>query len=392
MELTIEENPIPDFEEALRVVKIDDTHYVGAHPLRLPVSVGRGVYGGHMIAQSLLVGIESTRSDDTNEVMIPDSYHSFFINAGNWKTPMEYKVTKLYDDEFISKRYILAYQRGKNRISCLVTLRKQGTKTLHSQSPSQQLQQQLTLLDESIPPPPLQSKYPNPDQLHQVQHTDFVRNAFGDEFLNHKICPEENSLPFSNRWVTVFTGLKNIPEPGTGYEKIVDSYPDALGEVHDVEKLVLRPKDSQSVKNPIYNYVGLADISDSAFITTIARVLHLPWSPALERGETYDAQTDATYIARATLNGLHIFHYNAMSLDHHIYFHNDEYEPRDGSAFDICKDWLAFTYQMKRLSNNRLVARGFIYNENQRCIATVVQEGLTILFNGVGSTANKAHL
>ncbi|KAI3405726.2 hypothetical protein KGF56_001332 [Candida oxycetoniae] len=383
--LTKEENPLPDFEEALRVIKIDDTHYVGAHPLRLPVSAGRGVYGGHMIAQSLLVGIESSRISETGEYMVPDSFHLYFINAGNWKCPMEYTITNLYDDGLISKKYIIASQRGKNRTTCLVTLRKAGTKTLHSHSHSHSF-------DESIPPPALQAKYPNPDELHQIQHTDFVRNAVGDEFFDHKLCPEENKMAFSDRWVTVFSGLTNIPEPGSSREKIIDIYPDALGELHEVEKDILRPKDSQSIKNPIFNFIGLADISDSAFITTIARVLHLPWTPSLERDETYDATSDATYIARSTLNAIHIFHYNAMSLDHHIYFHNDEYEPTDGSAFDVCKDWLAFTYQMKRLSNNRLVARGFIFNENKKCIATVVQEGLTIMFDGIGSTANKAHL
>ena len=61
-ELSAGPNPFPDFEEALRVIKIDDTHY-GAHPLRLPIQGARGVYGGHMMAQSLLVGIESTRDE-----------------------------------------------------------------------------------------------------------------------------------------------------------------------------------------------------------------------------------------------------------------------------------------------------------------------------------------
>ena len=126
----------------------------------------------------------------------------------------------------------------------------------------------------------------------------------------------------------------------------------------------MRPKDSQSVRDPIYNYVGLADLSDSAFLTTMARILHIPWAPSLEIDETYDESRDATYIMRTTLNAAHIFHYNAMSLDHHIYFHNQDYTPDDDSNFDICKDWLAFTYQMKRLSNNRTLVRGFLFNEN----------------------------
>ncbi|KAI5968856.1 hypothetical protein CANMA_002030 [Candida margitis] len=373
------ENPRPDFEESLRVVKIDDTHYVGAHCLRKPVKMARGIYGGHMIAQSLLVGIESTRLETTNEVMIPDSYHSFFINAGNNKTPMEYEVTKLYDDELISKRSIVVSQGGKNRLTCVVILRKQGTKPLHK-------------IDENIPPPLIQTRYPDPDKLHQVQHTDFCRNAFDDDFVDHRRTPEERKLHFAERWISIFTGLKNIPEPGAKYDKVKDALPDAVGNMQSYELDILRPKNSQSVKDPIYNYVGLGEISDSTFITTLARVLHIPWAPSLERGEEYVPELDATYLMRSSLNALHVLHYNAMSLDHHIYFHNDEYEPTDGSAFDISKDWLAFTYQMKRLSNGRVLARGYMFNENRKCVATVLQEGLALLSEGVATTADKSRL
>ncbi|CAI5756478.1 unnamed protein product [Candida verbasci] len=388
LELSAGENPLPDFEEAFKVNKIDEFNYIGAHPLRLPVSAGRGVYGGHMIAQSLLVAIESTKNDQTGEYFIPDSYHSFFINAGNYRTPMEYKVNKLYDSDSIAKRYIEVVQRGKNRLTCLVTLRKAGTKTLHSNS------NPLSKLDISVKPPTLRHKYPDPDKLYQVQHTDFVRNAFGPELLDYKLCPEENNIPASETWLTLFTGLKNIPEKGNNqYETITEELPDAIGNLHTSEKKILKPKYSRSMKNPIYNYVGLADISDSAIITLMARVLHIPWTPSLERDQReYNAETDATFVIRSTLNAAHIFHYNAMSLDHHIYFHNDDYVPTDGSKFDVCKDWLSLTYQLKRLSNNRLLMRGFVFNENDKCIATIIQEGLTIMFDSVGSTADKSRL
>ncbi|KAI5964675.1 uncharacterized protein KGF55_001744 [Candida pseudojiufengensis] len=378
-QLSAGENPIPDFEEALRVKKVDENNYIGAHALRLPVIGGRGVYGGHMIAQSLLVGIESTKNEETGEYFIPDSYHSHFINAGNYRIPMEYRVIKLFDDGIISKRAVLAHQKGKNRINCIITLRKQGTKTQHNH-------------DESVSPPNFIIKHPNPDELRQTHHTDFVRNAYDDDFLDYRRTPEEKKLKISDRWITLFTGLKNIPEPGTKPELRTEKFFDAMDQPHSIDKLILLPKNSQSMKNHMFNYVGLADISDSAFITTLARVLHTSFAPALEKGEPYDEQRDATHIINSTLNAMHIFHYNAMSLDHHIYFHNNEYDPTDGSAFDVCKDWLTLTYQMKRLNNSRLLCRGYIFNENQKCIATIVQEGLTILFDGVGSSVDQAHL
>ena len=381
-ELSAGPNPVPDFEEALRVIKVDDSHFVGAHPLRLPVKGGRGVYGGHMIAQSLLVGIESTRDNETNQVFIPDSYHLYFIGAGNSKVPMNYTVERLYDDENISKRFIIVEQKGKRRLTCLITLRRPGSKPFHDGSH----------LDISIPVSKIQLKYPDPDLLHQVQHTDFIRNAFGKEFIDYRECPEENEQYAAERWLTVFTGIRNHAEPGAQVETIVEELPDAQGTMHSVEKSILRPKNSQSFRNPIYNFVGLADLSDSAFLTTMARILHIPWAPSLEVDSTYDPGRDATFIMRSTLNAAHIFHYNAMSLDHHIYFHNEDYTSNEESSFDICKEWLAFTYQMKRLSNNRTLVRGFIFNENKKCIATVIQEGLTIMQNGVGSSADQSRL
>lgn len=375
------EVPYPDFEEAFRVIQIDDTHYVGAHPLTLPIRVARGVYGGHMIAQSLLVAIESTRDPNTNKVMIPDSYHLHFIGAGNHKIPMNYTVEKIYDDETMSKRYITAEQQGRNRLVCMVSLRKPGTAPLHNRD-----------LDESIPVPKLQKKYPDINKLYQVEHLGFVRNAYSKEFMDYRECPEENDQYASERWLTVFGGIKNVAEPGTEHETIVEHLPNALNEIEPVEKTILRPLHSKSFSDPMFNFIGLANLSDSAFITTMPRILHLPWDPSIERSGTYDSASDALLLMRHSLNVLHIFHYNAMSLDHHIYFHNDDYTPNDESAFDVCKDWLTLTYQMKRLLNSRLLCRGYFFNDKGKCVATIVQEGLALVYEGVGETADKSKL
>ena len=52
---------------------------------------------------------------------------------------MNYTVTKLYDDSISSKRFIVVQQNGKNRLTCLVNLRKPGTKTLHQEGSDQTL-------------------------------------------------------------------------------------------------------------------------------------------------------------------------------------------------------------------------------------------------------------
>lgn len=326
---------IEDFEEAFRVIKIDETNYVGAHPLRKPVNMARGVYGGHICAQALLVGMESAPE------YVPDSFHLYFIGAGSSKIPMSYKVTKVLDGDAYASRLIEAVQDGQIKSNCMVTLRKKGilaqsgksNKGINLDNPSEV---------------PHVHKDEDPNKLHIVHHTDYIRNAYSDEFLDHELVPHEKDQDPTDRWITVYSGID-------------------------------QPK---SFKNPLYNYVGIADLSDSALLTTLARVMHLPWNPTEKNPpEEFDSSRDARALLKVSLNIIHIFHYNAMSLDHHIYFHSDDYT----KAFDICQDWLTFTYQVKRLSNNRALVRGHLYNNEGLCIATVVQEGLTYLFSDVAS-------
>ncbi|KAK6457980.1 thioesterase-like superfamily-domain-containing protein [Scheffersomyces xylosifermentans] len=336
-----------DFEEAFRVVKIDENTWKGAYNLELPMKLARGVYGGHTVAQTLLVAIETTRNATTNEVFVPESFHLYFIRPGDSTTPMIYKVTRLYDDEFLSKRAITVVQKDKVRSTCLCTLIKRGSKGTKEKKEAPDL---------STFVPPEQLKYPDPDKLYQVHHTGYVRNAYSDEFRDFTLCPEEDKLRPAERWIT---------------------------------RRIIRPHHQQSFKDPIFNYIGLADLSDSAMLTTLARVLHLPWNPTEDHPfQEFDSNRDARMLMRNSLNILHVFHYNAMSLDHHIYFHNDDWENND-KAYDIVKEWLCFTYQMKRLANNRTLVRGFMFNKNHKCVATVIQEGLTYMFNAV---PDRAHL
>lgn len=325
---------IEDFEEAFRVIKIDENNYVGAHPLRLPISIARGVYGGHICAQALLVGMESAPG------YIPDSFHLYFIGAGNHKKPMSYKVTKVLDGEAYASRLIQVIQNDQIKSNCMVTLRKKGILTKKSSRDEN--------LGSPYEIPRIHTKVDDPNKLHQVHHTDYIKNAYSDEFLDHNLVPEEKDQDPADRWITVYSAIE-------------------------------QPK---LFKNPLYNYVGIADLSDSALLTTLARVLHFPWNPTEKYSpEEFDSERDARVLLKLSMNILHVFHYNAMSLDHHIYFHTDDYE----NAIDICQDWLTFTYQVRRLSNHRALVRAHMFNKEGSCVATVVQEGLAYLFSDVAN-------
>lgn len=318
---------IEDFEEAFRVVKIDEENYVGAHPLRLPMAVARGVYGGNTIAQTLLVGIKSAP-----EHYVPHSFHSFFIAPGKSTMPMEYKVVKINDSGDIVKRAIKASQNGKVKFTALVSLIRNDIKVDNS-------------TDYQTQPQSLHYKYPDPNKINTLRHTDYMRNAFSEEFVDHTLCPEEKKLSPADRYINVWSG------------------------VH---------QQNNEFKDKTFNFVGLGAVSDSTFLTTLARTLHAPWNPTETRSfEEVDLDKDAKIWMNISLNALHIFHYNAMSLDHHIYFHTND--PKD---FDVAGEWLTFNYQARRVSNNRTLVRGHYFTKSGKQIATVAQEGLTLSFKG----------
>ncbi|ODV65071.1 hypothetical protein HYPBUDRAFT_158641 [Hyphopichia burtonii NRRL Y-1933] len=334
-----------DFQEAFRVIKVDENNYVGAHKLLLPVPGARGVYGGHMVAQTLLVGIELAPG------FIPELFHAYFVKPGKPKIPMSYRVTKLHEGNTITQRWIEAHQEGKVVFNAMIAFIKPGTRRKTEKIEFQQA------------PTRLYNEYKNIDDLNIVEHTDYIRSAYLNEFKDFKLCPEEYNQSALQRWITVWGGINQGGNPNSSKssEETIKS-------------------NRKSFNDAKLNYVGLADLSDTAILTTMARVLHLDWNPTVDNPyQEYDEHRDALkQLMNTSLNMLHLFHYNAMSLDHHIYFHCDEWD-----SFDISKNWLACCYQWKVLLNNRALLRGYMYDDKGKVVATIIQEGLTYLTDGV---------
>lgn len=323
-----------NFEDALDIVQIDDNTWEGKYPLRLPVSGARGVYGGHLIAQTLLVFIDSAPG------FVPHSFHSHFLRPGNSTVKCVYQVTKLHDGLNYCMRLVKVLQKDKAVFTAICSLVKKGTKVTSGD------------LNVMVPVPALEKKYPDPNLLDQLIHTDFCQNAFSEEFLDYKKCPDEAGQLPSERWTTIWSKLY---QPG-----------------------------KQLLRDPKFNYVALGELSDSAILTTLARTLHLNWNPTVDNAlQEYDEGKDARQIIDFSLNALHIFHYEAMSLDHHLYFHTDNFE-----SFNPVKDWLTVAYQYKISRNHRTLVRGFFYNPEGNCVATFAQEGLTYLHAGVPDLAH----
>lgn len=48
---------------------------------------------------------------------------------------------------------------------------------------------------------PVTRNYRDPDQLQSSYHTEFIRNAYLDEFVDRSLCPEEEQVATSERWI-----------------------------------------------------------------------------------------------------------------------------------------------------------------------------------------------
>lgn len=322
-----------DFERETEVRQIDESTWEGIHPLRLPLPGARGVYGGHTCAQTLLVAMKSAPG------YVPHSFHSHFIKAGNPKIKCVYKVKCLNDRGLFCQRQINLIQNEQVTYTAMCSMKKKNVDTTTTEYVHEK--------------PKLNPKSRDIDNLYKTYHTYFIVNAFSDEFLRYELCPEEKDIEPSERWISL------------------------LSKLHQPKK--------KRMDDPDFNYIGLAHLSDSAVLTTLARALHLEWNPTVDNSrEEFDESKDAREIMNLSLNAMHLYHYTAMSLDHHLYFHLD-----DSSQIDILNDWLSLVYQYKISKNSRTLVRGHFINKDDKCVATFIQEGLTFMRPGVPGSVGK---
>lgn len=108
---------------------------------------------------------------------------------------------------------------------------------------------------------------------------------------------------------------------------------------------------------PKYKYAGFGMVSDLVYLTSLSRILHLPQRYPGDIGVTGG-------------KGPHFF---SVSLDHSVYFHDDNFDP---------SDWTFVNFKAPRLCNNRVLIQGSYYNGNGKLFATIVQEGLVFFHGG----------
>lgn len=105
-----------DAKAAFDVVQIDKQTYRGVKPLRKPGKEVRGVYGGNIVAQSILVAMRSAPG------YTPNSVHSHFLKAVNENSPLIWKIEDISTGKSFATRKILAYQDEVAVFTAIISL------------------------------------------------------------------------------------------------------------------------------------------------------------------------------------------------------------------------------------------------------------------------------
>lgn len=328
-----------DVHAEFGVDKIGPHKYRGRKPLIRPSPDARGVFGGNLAGQALLVAIRSSPAE-----FKPHSLHSFFVRAANDKTPIEWQVNEVSNGKTFVNRAVKGLQDGQVVYIANISLTKRNShreavrkyeeyyskieqKAKESDGDEDDEEEEEEV--EQAPPKPFvfQTPYHEWFKRHDISKlpiTDIESNFL----VYHKILPE-------------FTSLKLTPEEEnvSATERRL-SFLCQWGINHEQgfhQPLVNVDED--------YQYVGLANLSDSMYLDTLLRVLRIRDLDFNEKERPYFS----------------------VSLDHTIYFHD--------SDFDVTK-WMGFSFKAIRFAHDRVVIEGEMYNDQGVHVATIVQEGL----------------
>lgn len=264
--------------EPLEVEKISELVYRGKYNLGKPTPSLKGVYGGNLAAQALLVAIRSS-----SEGFVPHSLHSFFVKSGLDDRPFTWKVEKVSDGRNFCNRLLKAVQDGEVKYVANISLTTKNSiekqQELFSAGKSKQKP-----FNFGTPYPTWLSKY-KPDDLKPSPRLDTL-------ILSHRLPPEFLDL-----------NLTALAEEKTPAAERQLSFWVKWGRS---DSLVI---DLPNVDE--FKYLGVAYLSDSIFLTRMLRTLRI------------EADNES------------FGHYMSVSLDHIIYFHDSDFDPTKWMGFSF---------------------------------------------------------
>lgn len=303
--------------EVIDIKRIDKNRFRGLHVLNKPDTKSRGVYGGFICAQALLAAFETVE-----ESFKPHSLHSYFTSAGTEDVCFEYEVEELVNGKSFVNRSVRAYQHGQLRYIIMISFTTKNsiekTRELYVKDPTK----------------PYPFEYQAPPSLRMVQHhpealppelskgAGALEHRFPPDYFDPALSPNEN--------------FKSAGERDVGYW--------------------LRLMSNNAGFSRRLKYCAAAVMSDSLQLVSFARVLHLPMSD----------------ITTGVSGGKGPYYFN-VSVDHSVYFHDDDFDP---------SDFIYLSIQVPRFVNNRGMFQGGMFRKDGKRFASMVQEALIFFHSG----------
>lgn len=320
LEELYENENVSRLEEKFSVIRKLETEFEGKYPLEFFREGARGVYGGEFAAQSLLAAYDSVDDPDFS----PHSFHSYFLKAGSNKLNMRYEVTVTSQGRNYCSRLVKTYQLHTNQLCYIMIasfVRKNlidGRKKEFADLDTEKRFEPRTKvpLEFTSSPHPWFDKYVDRvDELPSFEHTNGnLLTVLPPEMIRGGPSEEELKLEIPYRHYGGFFKVNN--------------------------KLNL-------AKNPDkQRHIDLTFGSDSYFLMTLVRALGIPM------------------MSKGALD------FFRVSLDHTVYFHDNDFDPTDYMFMD---------YNFERLSNDRVLCSVKIYSRQRKHVATVTQEALSFV-------------
>ncbi|CUM67061.1 uncharacterized protein PRCAT00004750001 [Priceomyces carsonii] len=219
-------------KDALEIKKIGDLRYEGLVPLQKPKASARGVYGGFLCAQALLVAMETVPEGFT-----PHSMHSYFVKAGDDTLVCQYEVERINDGKNFANRLVRVSQKGTLKYMVMISLTRKNSRDAAAKEHEAG----------NGAPYPLDFQGPPSKDFHEHKPENLVVSPHLNGALQHFIPPsfhnpDPNELSKSpaERDLSFWIRLNDLPQ------------------------------------NTKLKYAGFGVISDSFFLNTLGRILHFP--------------------------------------------------------------------------------------------------------------------
>lgn len=322
--------------------EIDAKTFRTKQNLPKPSPLSTGVYGGALVGQAIIAAMKTAPG------YTPNSLNSSFLRPTSDKLEVEWQVETISQGRNFCTRQVKAMQNGKFTYLANISLSKKNSH-INAKTEYEEYKKKLAALaeeklargnededededddDDDVPevlkPFEFQTPYPkllsdNPPESLEVdtrQNDILVYHKNPKEMYDLSLTPHEELLQIAERKVSWYAQL-GIKE----------------GEIN-------RPV--LNGDSPEMQFFGLSYISDSFLLLLLARVIRIK-----------------------SVNLSSLIHYWSVSLEHTVYFHDDDFD---------CTKWMGFSMRAMRLINGRVLLEAEVYNDKGFHVATVMQEGL----------------